>query len=180
MAIYTFIFFLLKGDDPEVAILGCATKTTQFQVNTPHLSIFKDNIQIRYVVFCGLPNHAVDFSKKSSEILNEYFYSHLSNPYPRWKQNAMVLSMTTLVPHCLTMPITLLMIMTMLMTTTMTMESQFNILQWGGQGRIRQEVWHLCVTGDIFCSHFVHACQFPSPLILPFSTMHLLLGIATS
>ena len=31
MAIYTFIFFLLKGDDPEVAILGCATKTTQFQ-----------------------------------------------------------------------------------------------------------------------------------------------------
>ena len=90
MAIYTFIFFLLKGDDPEVAILGCATKTTQFQVNTPHLSIFKDNIQIRYVVFCGLPNHAVDFSKKSSEILNEYFYSHLSNPYPRWKQNAMV------------------------------------------------------------------------------------------
>ena len=114
-----FHFFLLKGDDPEVAILGCATKTTQFQVNTPHLSIFKDNIQIRYVVFCGLPNHAVDFSKKSSEILNEYFYSHLSNPYPRWKQNAMVLSM----------PITLLMIMTMLMTTTMTMESQFNILQ---------------------------------------------------
>ena len=48
-----FHFFLLKGDDPEVAILGCATKTTQFQVNTPHLSIFKDNIQIRYVVFCG-------------------------------------------------------------------------------------------------------------------------------
>ena len=31
-----------------------------------------------------------NFSKKSSEILNEYFYSHLSNPYPRWKQNAMV------------------------------------------------------------------------------------------
>ena len=23
-----------------------------------------------------------NFSKKSSEILNEYFYSHLSNPYP--------------------------------------------------------------------------------------------------
>ena len=101
MAIYTFIFFLLKGDDPEVAILGCATKTTQFQVNTPHLTIFKDNIQIRYVVFCGLPNNAVDFSKKSSEILNEYFYSHLSNPYPRWKQDAMVLSIKTLVPHCI-------------------------------------------------------------------------------
>jgi hypothetical protein len=23
-----------------------------------------------------------NFSKKSSEVLNEYFYSHLSNPYP--------------------------------------------------------------------------------------------------
>ena len=63
--------------------------------------------------------------------------------------------------------------MTMLMTTTMTMESLFNILQWGGQGRIRQEVWHLCVTGDIFCSHFLHTWQpsLPPPPFLNYASV---------
>lgn len=33
-----------------------------------------------YVLFCRRKRR--NFSKQASEILNEYFYSHLSNPYP--------------------------------------------------------------------------------------------------
>jgi hypothetical protein len=31
---------------------------------------------------CSLRRKRRNFSKQASEILNEYFYSHLSNPYP--------------------------------------------------------------------------------------------------
>jgi len=33
-------------------------------------------------VFCFCRRKRRNFSKQASEILNEYFYSHLSNPYP--------------------------------------------------------------------------------------------------
>ena len=64
----------LAGDDPPVAIPGCSTKASQLQVY---------NILIYWSQYEGENNNCFNFSKKSSEILNEYFYSHLSNPYPR-------------------------------------------------------------------------------------------------
>jgi hypothetical protein len=37
---------------------------------------------IEGVPLCSLRRKRRNFSKQASEILNEYFYSHLSNPYP--------------------------------------------------------------------------------------------------
>ena len=62
------------GDDPPVAIPGCSTKASQLQVNNTTINDMSKEEE---------NNNCFNFSKKSSEILNEYFYSHLSNPYPR-------------------------------------------------------------------------------------------------
>ena len=37
---------------------------------------------IEGLFLCSLRRKRRNFSKQASEILNEYFYSHLSNPYP--------------------------------------------------------------------------------------------------
>ena len=56
------------GDDPEKSVFGCQVII---------LKIFdflkKDKIFRR---------KRRNFSKQATEVLNEYFYSHLSNPYP--------------------------------------------------------------------------------------------------
>lgn len=56
-----------------------------------HLNYFK-NIYICYINYINVKRvgHAVfslrrkrrNFNKQATEVLNEYFYSHLSNPYP--------------------------------------------------------------------------------------------------
>ena len=74
---------VFAGDDPPVPVPGCPTEASQFQVND--IFIYR-NSALRYDISEEVEkdNNCCNFSKKSSEILNEYFYSHLSNPYPRY------------------------------------------------------------------------------------------------
>lgn len=42
----------------------------------------KDKYTALINCFCSIRRKRRNFSKQATEVLNEYFYSHLSNPYP--------------------------------------------------------------------------------------------------
>jgi hypothetical protein len=76
------------------------------------------------VPVCSLRRKRRNFSKQASEILNEYFYSHLSNPYPSEEAKE------ELARKC---GITV---------------SQVIVIYCIVHDKIGQKVWHHCITGN--------------------------------
>uniref|UniRef100_A0A8C5DSC0 Pre-B-cell leukemia transcription factor 1-like n=1 Tax=Gouania willdenowi TaxID=441366 RepID=A0A8C5DSC0_GOUWI len=77
MKLDSLISLIITGFNPhQIMVVGCPYIWTYFQIKC---------LKLNKIVFIHIPmslRKRRNFNKQATEILNEYFYSHLSNPYP--------------------------------------------------------------------------------------------------